>query len=121
MRKILVVDDEPDILKVIHFRLKGAGYEITLAQDGHEALASIKVSKPDMVLLDYSMPNLKGDEVCRRIKADPETNHVIVIMLTASTNKAGEKHIADIGADGTILKPFETDELLGKLEGYFSS
>lgn len=116
MKKILITDDEPDILKVVQFRLKKMGYEIIIATNGQEGLDRARELKPDLVLLDFSMPFLNGDEVCRAIKADPNIMHIPVILMTASTKKVQEEHFMKVGADESILKPFEPEELLQKIK-----
>jgi len=118
MKKILIADDEPDILKVVKFRLIKAGYEIMMAVNGKEAIELVQKIKPDLVLLDFSMPLMNGDEVCKQIKADPLTKHIPVIMMTASTERAHETHIKMIGADDRLLKPFEPEDLIEKVEKF---
>ena len=116
MKKILVADDEPDILKVVEFRLIKAGYEVILTSNGKEALEQFKKVKPDLVLLDYSMPIMNGDEVCIQIKADPETQSIPVIFMTASTKIVADQYIKKIGADDWVLKPFDPEILLKKIK-----
>lgn len=118
MKKILIADDEPDIVKVIKFRLIKMGYEIHVAANGRDAVDMIKGIKPDLVLLDFSMPFLTGDEVCIQAKNDPDTKHIPVILMTASSHKVTDEHIAQIGANGHILKPFETQELIDKVQAF---
>ena len=112
MKKILIADDEPDILKVVKFRLMKAGYEVTMVVNGQEVLDCVKDLKPDLIILDYSMPVMKGDEACQRLKSDPATKDIPILMMTASIRKVGEEEIGDIKADEKILKPFEPDALL---------
>ncbi len=116
MKKIVVVDDEPDIVKVVQFRLSKAGYEVFVAMDGQEGWDLIKTVKPDLILLDYFMPKLSGDQVCARVKADPETKNIPVLIMTASSKKVEDEHINKIGANDKILKPFEAEELLKKIK-----
>lgn len=114
MKRILIVDDELDILKVVRFRLIKMGYEILTAENGQEGLDQVKKFKPDLILADFSMPLMKGDELCRRIKSDSVTQHIPVIIMTASTRGADDAlHL--IGADDKILKPFEPEELFTKI------
>ena len=80
-KKILVVDDEPDILSVIAFRLKKSGYEIVTAGDGKETLDLMQNWKPDLILLDIQLPVMDGYEVCRRIKADEELKHIPIVFF----------------------------------------
>jgi len=117
-KKILVVDDEPDILKVTSIRLKKLGYNVLTAVDGKEALDTIRSENPDLVLLDLVMPFMNGVEVCEQIKNDKTLKHIPIILFTASGNGVltAEK-IKKIGADDYIIKPFEPEELMGKVEG----
>ena len=85
-KKILIVDDEPDILKIVTYRLGKAGYEIIAAADGQKGLDLIKEQKPDLVLLDLRLPVLDGDEVCKQVKADDKLKDIPVILLTATSS-----------------------------------
>jgi len=117
-KKILVVDDEPDILKVTSIRLKKLGYNVLTAVGGKEALDTMRSENPDLVLLDLVMPFMSGAEVCEQIKNDKTLKHIPVILFTASGNGAmTAEQIKKIGADDYIVKPFEPEELMGKLEG----
>ena len=116
-KKILIVEDEPDILSLAIIRLRTSGYEILTARDGEEALEVIKTgAAPDLILLDMLLPKIRGDVVCRKLKSDPRTKHIPVIIFTASVVRITEK-IMDIGADDYVLKPFEPEDLLGKIRG----
>lgn len=115
MKKILIVDDELDILKVVRFRLAKMGYEILTAENGQEGLDKAQAFKPDLILADLSMPIMKGDEFCRRIKSEPTTQHIPFIIMTASTKGVAEA-LNIFGADEKILKPFEPEDLLAKIE-----
>jgi OmpR family response regulator RpaB len=116
-KKILVVDDEPGILKVTSIRLEKLGYNVLTAVDGKEALDTIRSENPDLVLLDLVMPFMNGAEVCEQIKNDEKLKHIPIILFTASGSGAmtAEK-IKKIGADDYIVKPFEPEELAGKVE-----
>ena len=116
-KKILVVDDEPDLLRVATFRLKKAGYEVFFAVDGQQALDSTKEYKPDLILLDLLLPDISGEEVCKRIKADVELERIPVIIFTAITDKIDEKS-KSCGADDYLIKPFAIEELLGKIKRF---
>jgi CheY-like chemotaxis protein len=117
-KKILVVDDEPGILKVTSLRLEKLGYNVLTAVDGKEALDTIRSENPDLVLLDLVMPFMNGAEVCEQIKNDTALKHIPVILFTASGSCAmtAEK-VKKVGADDYIVKPFEPEELGGKVEG----
>lgn len=115
VKKILITDDEPDIVKVVKFRLIKMGYEVITASNGKEGLESVRLTKPDLVLLDFRMPFLNGDEVCKEIKKDESTRHIPVILMTASIQNALEEDIEKMGADDHILKPFDPEELIKKI------
>ncbi len=115
MKKVLVVDDEPDILKVISFRLKKSGYEVLTAGDGKAALDLIAVNKPDLILLDLRMPVLSGEEVCAMLKASDELKTIPVILLTASSGGKIADKAKELRADDCMIKPFEAEILLEKV------
>ncbi len=118
-KKILAVDDEPDILKVVTFRLRKAGYEIITAEDGQKALDLIKAQKPGLVLLDLRLPIIDGSEVCKQVKADDELKSIPIILLTAtsSMNKIADK-AKELKADDYLTKPFDPEELLKKVKKF---
>jgi len=117
-KKILVVDDEPDVLRVTSIRLKKLGYNVLTAAGGKEGLDTMRRENPDLVLLDLVMPFMNGAEVCEQVKNDKALKHIPIILFTASGNGAmTAEQIKNIGADDYIIKPFEPEELMGKLEG----
>ena len=107
--RILVVDDQPDITKMLEFLLRGQGYIPLLASDGGEALERFAADKPDLVLLDLNLPVLPGWEVCRQMKAASDTPIIIITGQAPTELKATQ--LAP-GADAYVLKPFEIDDLL---------
>lgn len=115
MRTILVVDDEPDILKVIVFRLKKAGYEVVRATFGKEALDLLKAARPDLVVLDYRLPDMSGIDIARAMKAEDGLKDVPIILLTASSGEDTASAARDAAIDVYMKKPFDPDELLGKV------
>jgi two-component system, OmpR family, alkaline phosphatase synthesis response regulator PhoP len=115
-KKILVVDDEPDILKAASFRLTKAGYEVISAEDGGLAIEKVKAYRPDLVLLDLRIPVKDGFEVCAEIKSDEELKNIPVIFFTASSGLKIEKQIEGCRADGFILKPFDSAVLIKKVK-----
>lgn len=116
-QKILVVDDEPDIRKVVIFRLKKAGYEVTHADNGQEALEIIRQGQPfDLVLLDLVMPLMDGYELCRILKSDERTKQIPVIILSASTMHNVVAKTGSLKADDYISKPFDPEVLLSKVK-----
>ncbi len=111
--KILVSDDEEDILVLVKFRLQFAGYDVVEARDGEETLQKVKEEKPDLLLLDYRLPRGNGKELALKIKKEYGL-HVPIIMFTASANVLESLHTTM--ADDCVLKPFKPEELLAKIE-----
>ncbi len=116
-KKILLVDDEPDLLKIATARLKKAGYEVVTAINGKEALELIKSASPDLILLDLRLPILSGGDVCKKVKSDEATRHIPVIIITASTDSLEEK-AREFGAEDFLIKPFEAEILLAKVKRF---
>jgi len=116
-KKILVVDDEPDILKLAVMRLESSGYEVLMAQTGEETLELLEKTTPDLILLDLLLPKMQGDVLCKKIKSDPKLKHIPVILFTASSIRVPAR-VGEIGADDYIVKPFEPDELLFKIKKF---
>ena len=116
MTTVLLVDDERDLLSVLDFNLRAAGFETVLATRGEEALLALKRRAPDLVLLDLMLPDIPGTEVCRRIKADPRTRHVPVVMLTAKGEEVDRVVGFELGADDYVTKPFSVRELTLRLK-----
>lgn len=110
-KRILIVDDTRDILHVVARRLESWGYEALTADSGEEGLRIAQERPPDLVLLDIMMPKMKGRDVCARLKADPKTQKIPVIFLTALGLADHVKAGMDLGADDYIVKPFEPAEL----------
>jgi CheY-like chemotaxis protein len=117
VKKILIVDDEPDLLRVACFRLEKSGYQVLTAVNGREALELVEKESPDLVLLDVRLPLIGGPDVCLRIKKNEELKHIPVILFTASTQDINEK-VRGCGAQGYILKPFSAEELLDKIKEF---
>ena len=116
MTSVLLVDDERDLLSLLDFNLRAAGFETTLATTGEQALAQVRRKVPDLVLLDLMLPDVSGTEVCRQIKADPRTKHVPVVMLTAKGDEVDRVVGFEIGADDYVTKPFSVRELVLRLK-----
>jgi two-component system alkaline phosphatase synthesis response regulator PhoP len=113
--KILVVDDEADILEFISYNLKKEGYEVYTALNGKEALPIAKKTKPDLILLDVMMPVMDGIETCKRIKADSDFDQTYVVFLTARSEDYSEIEGLDAGADDYIAKPIKPKVLVTRL------
>ena len=116
MPNVLVVDDERDLVSLLDFNLRQAGYETTLAYGGEEALSAARRRPPHLVLLDLMLPDLYGTEVCRQLKADPRTRSVPVVMLTARGSEVDRVVGFELGADDYVVKPFSVRELLARVE-----
>jgi CheY-like chemotaxis protein len=108
---ILVADDDPDILKLIERRLGMRGYEVTTAGDGAEALEAVAAATPEAIVLDWLMPVMSGIEACAKLKTDPETAGIPVVLLTAKAADTDIDEGARAGADGYLTKPFELYDL----------
>jgi two-component system KDP operon response regulator KdpE len=109
---ILIVDDEPQLLRALRASLPAAGYEVITAQDGEEALEKIKHEMPDLVILDLVMPGLSGLDVCRQVRT---FSAVPIIILSAKGNDQSKVTVLDAGADDYVTKPFSLDELLARI------
>lgn len=110
--RILVVDDESDILNLLEYNLKKAGFRILLARDGPEAIESARTNRPDLVILDIMLPNMEGTEVLRRLKSSDSTKSIPVIMLTAKGEEIDKVIGFELGAEDYITKPFSPRELI---------
>ena len=113
--RILIADDEPNIVLALEFLMKKEGYEVQTVSDGEQALLAIKEGRPDLVLLDIMMPNLDGYEVCQRIRSDPSMKDIVIIMLTAKGREVEREKGLALGADFYITKPFSTREVVQKV------
>jgi DNA-binding response OmpR family regulator len=115
-KKIVLAEDEPQIARLIEFKLKKEGYEVTWKENGEEALEAIKADKPDLILLDIMMPVMGGYEVLRRLKEDENLKSIPVIMLTAMAQEKDVVKGIDLGAEDYISKPFHPAELLARVK-----
>ena len=120
VKRILAVDDEPHILKLVAFSLRSGGFEVLEATDGLSAIEVARTERPDLVLMDVMMPALDGYEACRRLKADPATTGIPVIMLTAKTQVAEQKAGLECGALAYICKPFRPKDLVSQVQAFFA-
>jgi len=117
MARILVVDDEPDIVRVVVKIMEARGHTVATARDGMEALDLIGANPPDVVILDLNLPRIDGYEVCKRIKTDPKTAGVPVVMMTASYVSIEEAAKGEsAGADEYVVKPFIREVLIHNVE-----
>lgn len=111
-QRILAVDDEANVRRIVQVILTRAGYQVTLAADGVEGLDKVRAEQPDLVVLDVMMPHMDGFEMLRRMKADPEIAGVKVVMLTARAQDADIFEGERMGADLYLTKPFNPNDLL---------
>jgi two-component system, OmpR family, alkaline phosphatase synthesis response regulator PhoP len=120
-KKILVVDDERQIVKLVEINLHKAGYTVVTAYDGVEALEKVDSEKPDMIVLDVMMPRMNGFDVLKRLQANPATEHIPVIMLTAKAQDADIFAGWQSGVSSYLTKPFNPRELLTFVQRIFES
>ncbi len=109
--KVMVIDDEPDIVKLVKISLEMANFEVIEAYSGKEALAKVAQNLPDLFLLDIMMPEMNGYEVCQSLKASENTRNIPVVMLTAKGQRGDAERGLEVGADDYIIKPFDPYEL----------
>ena len=115
--RVLVADDDADILELVSQRLERRGYEVSTAGDGNEALARTVAELPDAVVLDGLMPGLEGHEVCAELRSRERTAAIPVVLLTAKAADADRQRALDVGASAYMVKPFSIDELDQTLRG----
>jgi len=113
--RVLIVEDEPDIRDLVVHHLKREGYLVSAASSGEEALRQVQAAPPDLVLLDLMMPAMDGLEVCRRLRQDPATAMLPIVMLTAKGDEVDRVLGLEIGADDYVVKPFSPKELLARV------
>ncbi len=111
-RKVLIVDDEPNIVWSLEFLMKKEGYTVATAADGEDALAQMRRETPDLVLLDINIPKGNGYEICQSIRANPAWSGVRVVMLTAKGRDVDREKGLAVGADDYVTKPFSTHEVV---------
>lgn len=116
MAKVLVVDDEPNIVLSLEFLMQQAGFEVATAEDGEGALARIAESAPDLLLLDISLPGISGFDVLERLRADPAHARLPIVMLTAHGREVEREKGLALGADDYVTKPFSTQALVEKVK-----
>lgn len=114
--KILLVDDEPDALEVLGFKLRQAGYNALLAKDGERAIALARDERPALIVLDLMLPEVDGLEVCKILRRDPNTAAIPIIMLTARAAEMDRVLGLELGADDYVTKPFSPRELLLRIK-----
>lgn len=114
-KRVLIADDEPNIVASLEFLMEQAGYEVKVAANGREALELVAAFRPDLVLLDVMMPGKNGYEICQSLKSDPATRAVKVVMLSAKGRDIEVAKGLELGADAYVTKPFSTRELVARV------
>lgn len=114
-KKVLIVDDEPNIVLSLEFLMKKAGFDVAVAGDGEEALQQVERFRPDLVLLDVMMPKKSGYEVCEALRADPARAGMKIVMLTAKGRDTEVAKGLALGADAYVTKPFSTKDLVARV------
>ena len=120
-KKILIADDEPNIVAALEFLLQRSGYEVLLAQDGESALKQVEQHLPDLVLLDVMMPLKSGYEVCQRMRERAAWRHIKIIMLSAKGREAEVNKGLSLGANLYVTKPWSNKDLIAKIEQLLES
>lgn len=118
-RKVLIADDEPDILEIIHYNLKAEGYDAYTAKDGDDALTKAKQLKPDLIILDIMMPKKTGVEVCEILRSQPAFKDTLIIFLTALNDEKSQMRGLDTGADDYVNKPISPKLLMSRVNALF--
>ncbi|MGQ9693970.1 MAG: response regulator transcription factor [Thermodesulfobacteriota bacterium] len=119
--KILIIDDEVDLVETIRFPLELEGYQVLVAYQGEEGLQLARKENPDLIILDLMLPKIDGYKVCRFLKFDEKYKHIPIIMLTARSQEKDRLLGKETGADEYITKPFDLDDLFNKIKKYISS
>jgi len=119
--RILLVDDEPSILKMVGKRLEIEGFEVVMAVDGAEAVQKAQTEHPNLIILDLMLPKLNGYEVCTKLKQDPAYKHIPIVLFTAKTQDKDEKLGMECGANAYVRKPFRAQELLEKIRSLIAA
>ncbi len=115
-KRILVIDDEPDLVELLSYNLGKAGFRVTAVPDGEEALRAAKSETFDLIILDLMLPGLQGNEICRILKRNPKTAAVPIIMLTAKSELSDKIEGLETGADDYLTKPFSPRELIARIK-----
>ncbi len=120
-KKVLIADDEPNIVASLEFLMEQAGFEVRVAANGEQALELAASFRPDLVLLDIMLPKKSGYEVCQRLKSDPATRDMKVVMVSAKGRDVEVAKGVELGADAYVVKPFSTRELVAKVREMLAS
>ena len=118
-KKILIADDEPDILEIIQYNLTRDGYEVITAKDGDEAIGKARIVRPDLIILDIMMPKKSGVEVCEVLRSQPAFKETLIIFLTALSDEGSHVRGLEMGADDYVTKPISPKVLLSRVNALF--
>jgi DNA-binding response OmpR family regulator len=116
MTSILIIEDDPEAAHILELSLKREGYKVSIAMDGMQGLSAIQTRRPDLVLLDLMMPDIDGFEVCRRVRSNPATVNLPIIVVSARTHDADKQMANQVGANGYLTKPYRRTELLALIQ-----
>lgn len=119
-KRVLIVDDEPNIVTALEFLLEKRGYEVKVAVNGEEALAQVEAFEPDLVLLDVMMPKVSGYDVCQRMRSNPRWQGIKIVMLSAKGREVEVSKGLSLGADLYVTKPFSSAELVSRIDELLS-
>jgi len=119
-KRVLIVDDEPNIVAALEFLLEKSGYAVRVAANGEDALAQLDAFNPDLVLLDVMMPKVSGYEVCQRMRAQPQWRHIKIVILSAKGREVEVSKGMSLGADLYVTKPFSSSELVATIDKLLS-
>lgn len=114
-KKVLIADDEPNIVTSLEFLMAKAGYEVRVARNGDETLAQVQAFMPDLVLLDVMMPRRSGYDVCQALRSRPEWRHIRIVMLSSKSRESEVVKGMALGADAYVTKPFSNRELVARV------
>jgi len=115
-QRVLIVEDDPALVELLKYNLETEGFETSIVEDGDEAMAAMEDEQPNLVILDWMLPNTSGIEICRQIRQNPVSKDIPVIMLTARTEEADRVRGLKTGADDYVVKPFSPKELLARID-----
>ncbi len=115
-KKLLLVEDDPSAVRITTYALEQAGYEVLAALNGQEALRKAQGEKPDLIILDVMLPGVDGFQVCRHLRADPQTAQIPILMLSAKAQQADVDTGLKVGADDYLTKPVDLSEVLSRVE-----
>lgn len=113
---ILIVDDEADIIELLDYNLRQAGYTVVSARDGASAMAAVRRQRPDLIVLDLMLPDVPGTEICRRLRKEPDTESIPILMLTARAGEIDRVVGFEVGADDYVIKPFSPREIVLRVQ-----